>query len=117
MTAEVKDLTPAGALALEALAEVLEVLIRLHDREVDVDFLRGAAEHQIAGWIGGEMTGPEGKRAAAALGRFLRLPLRESTCSSVPYRPRIGPRRQWAATGCGRFVYRPPGAIAPRPTA
>lgn len=40
---------------LELHADVLDVLIRLFDRELDADYLVGFQAHDLAGWIGSEL--------------------------------------------------------------
>lgn len=68
MTAEIVNLTAETEARLTSLADVLDVLIRLHDREVDAPYLAGFHRHDLARWIAGQLTSGPGKQSAKALG-------------------------------------------------
>jgi len=69
--ADTPALAPAAFAGLEAAADRLDVLIRLHDREVDAELLEGLRAADVATWFGELLATPEGSEAAAALGAAL----------------------------------------------
>lgn len=65
------ELNQAQTADLAAASEVVDLLVRLHDREADADFLEGLKQHGIAEWLGQTLSSPEGQKAAAHLGEAL----------------------------------------------
>ncbi|PIE18283.1 MAG: hypothetical protein CSA65_05075 [Proteobacteria bacterium] len=65
--ASVPELTEGQVAKLATASEVLDLLIRLHDREVDAAFLQGMRDHDLAGWLSGVLVSQHGQDAAAAL--------------------------------------------------
>ncbi|MBK5934285.1 TorA maturation chaperone TorD [Rhodovulum imhoffii] len=65
MTGE--PIPPAQAARLEFLADALDVLIRLHDREVDRSLLMAMQRHRVAQWMARGPGTPAVGRAAADL--------------------------------------------------
>lgn len=64
-------LTPDQQARLASASEVLDVLVRLHDREVDGPFLQGLGEHGVAGWLRDVLSSQAGCTAADDLGAAL----------------------------------------------
>lgn len=56
---------------LATASEVLDLLIRLHDREAEADFLRGLGEHGVDAWLSEVLVSKPGKEAAAAFSAAL----------------------------------------------
>ncbi len=71
MTKTGENLTLPAATSLEAAADMLDILIRLHDREVDRELLAGLRDNQFAAWFGEQLQSPAGKSAAKAFGAAL----------------------------------------------
>lgn len=67
MTADIEQLDETGAASLEAAADVLDVLIRLHDREVDDELLTGLRDADVADWFAEYLPGTAGQDAAGSL--------------------------------------------------
>lgn len=67
------ELTAEGASALSAAAEALQLLIRLHDREVDADFLNLLREVDAGGLFEALLVGEDGHSAALAFAEALRI--------------------------------------------
>lgn len=65
--ADVAGLSRKDVTRLERHADVLDVLIRLFDRELDADFLSGFHTHDLAGWIASQ--GKQAAPPARALGK------------------------------------------------
>lgn len=84
--AKAEDLTPDAAAALEATADLLDLLIRLHDRETDVELLDALRGADVAGWFGDLLTSPEGQEATALIRSALAdlpSPVNESTLDAL----------------------------------
>lgn len=65
------ELSAENRARLASAADVLDLLIRLHDREVDAAFLRGVGEHGVAGWLSDVLMSEHGQDAAAAFAESL----------------------------------------------
>lgn len=63
--------TAAGLADLAELADLLEVLIRLHDREADAALIDGLRQIAAAEWFAAALAGAPGQAAAARLGAAL----------------------------------------------
>lgn len=66
-----RELTPEGAARLATASEVLDLLTRLHDREVDAALLAGLADHDVAGWLAQALASDNGRAAAQAFAAAL----------------------------------------------
>jgi TorA maturation chaperone TorD len=63
--AEAEGLTPEAVASLEAAADVLDIVIRLHDREADAEVLDALRDTDVAGWFDDLLSSSEGQTAAA----------------------------------------------------
>lgn len=64
--AEAEQLDPGATAWLEAAADLVDVLIRLHDREVDEALLTGLQNNRAADWFSEFLPHPLGQEAAEA---------------------------------------------------
>lgn len=60
--------------ALATLADMLALLIRFHDRELDADFIAGLRSHGMADWLGTVLADDAGRAAAGDLAANLPQP-------------------------------------------
>lgn len=65
------ELSQSDSARLASASDVLDLLVRLHDREVDADFLSGLGTHGVAGWLGDVLMSEHGQDAATAFAAAL----------------------------------------------
>lgn len=65
---DIAKLDPQVAARFTDMAEVLDVLIRLHDREVDAAYIKAFHVHQVAQWMAAQLRSDTARDAALELG-------------------------------------------------